>query len=487
VRRLSSPSQYLTWDHRSAVASLRLVDQTVISKVPECKRAVPSNHSVVSIGTTAYLPEDHERKNAYDQGHNVCANWKARQIDSYGAQARPASATRGEGGFNTHATCLSIVLSVLPQPGSVSCRRPCGRQRTRRLGRTTLIDNLRHGKIMSQNPNVSALVHLPERLVEDLVTLLLPTGHARERIEMLLCKDSNKTSESPIQILVTGFKELRAGGYALTSPWSVREKHIRYLMHLWVDKSGQGPTVVLSKLTHWRNLARKMRKTQLLAIVEDYIKKPGGYGRHDAQQNGTTGDQLYIHVDDAVARLAEQDRWVSVQVELQCAFNLRPADSMLFRPLQFLRLSGQLHIPDGTRGGRPRVITLNERWQYDLLLRAARLSRPTNGVMYPAPWTLKRWYRHYYAVLRSQGLSRTVLGVTISGLRNAYAQRMADPSQSREHSSHLFVDHPQVNLNGHARRAAMLRLIESVDFGLTAESTRSSSTIASMRTLKTLN
>jgi hypothetical protein len=71
---------------------------------------------------------------------------------------------------------------------------------------------------MSQNPNVAALVHLPERLVEDLVTLLSSTGHAREKAEILLGKDSNKASESPIQILVTGFKELRAGGYALTRP-----------------------------------------------------------------------------------------------------------------------------------------------------------------------------------------------------------------------------------------------------------------------------
>jgi len=55
VRRLSSPSQDLTWDHRSAAASLQPVDQPVISKVPECKRSVPSNHSVVSIGTTAYF------------------------------------------------------------------------------------------------------------------------------------------------------------------------------------------------------------------------------------------------------------------------------------------------------------------------------------------------------------------------------------------------------------------------------------------------
>jgi hypothetical protein len=339
---------------------------------------------------------------------------------------------------------------------------------------------------MSQDPNVGEPVRLPERLVEDLVTLMSSTSRRRVKTEILLDKDSDKTSESPIQILVTGFKELRAGGYALSSPWYVREKHIRYLVHLWVDKSGQGSSVVLSKLTHWRDLTKKMRKAQLLAIVEDYIKKLGWYACRNAQKTDDTPDKPRIRVDDVVARLAEQDRWVSVQVELQCAFNLRPGDSMLFRPLEFLHLSGKLHLPAGTKNGRPRVITLDERWQYDLLLRAARLSRPTNGVMYPAPWTLKTWYRHYYDVLRSQGLSRTIWGVTISGLRDAYARRAANPSQPPGHTGDLFVEHVEATLSKDARRAAMLRLIESVNVGSTAESTRYRSTIASMRVAKTL-
>ncbi len=334
---------------------------------------------------------------------------------------------------------------------------------------------------MSRNQNVGGQARLPERLVEDLVALMSSSRHAREKTAILLGKDSDMTSESALEVLITGFNELRAGGYALSSPWYVREKHIRYLMHLWIDKSGQGPPVVLSKLTHWRNLAKKMRKAPLLEIVDDYIKKPSGYGRPYAPRTDNAQDKPYIQVDDVVTRLAAQDRWVSVQVELQCAFNLRPTSSMLFRPLEFVRLSGQLHIPDRARNGGGRVITLGERWQYDLLLRAARLSSPTNGVMYPAPWTLKAWYRHYYDVLRSQGLSRTIWGVTISGLRAAYAERMANPSQSLEHAGDLFVDHVELTRNSDVRRAAMLRLVESVGVGLTAESTKYSSTIAPTR------
>lgn len=327
----------------------------------------------------------------------------------------------------------------------------------------------------SPDPNVGAQARLHDHLVEDLLALVSSSGHARGKTEILFGNDSDRTSETAIQILIDGFNELRAAGYELSSPWSVREMHIRYLMHLWVDKSGQGPTVVLSKLNCWRDLAKNMRKAALLATIEDWLKEPGGRGRRYARRNGTIREDLYIDVRDVVAsltRLAEQDRWVSVQVELQSAFKLRATSSMLFRPLEFLRLSGQLHIPDGSqKNGRPRVITLDERWQYDLLLRAVRLSSPTTGVMFPPPWTLKTWCRHYHNVLRSLGLSRTIWGdsmdgVPICALSMAYADRMPNPSQSPEHTGDPFVDHFELRLDRDARRAAMLRLIECVTLGL---------------------
>ena len=333
---------------------------------------------------------------------------------------------------------------------------------------------------MSQNPkspypNAGAPAPLLEHLVDDLEALMKLSGHAREKPEILLCKESDNPSETAIQTLIDGFNELAAAGHALSSPWSVRETHIRYLMHLWVDKSRQGPTVVLSKLNHWRDLAKNMRKPALLATIEGCIREPGGHGRRDARRNGRTREDLYIDARDVLApltRLAEHDRWVAIQVELQCAFRLQDESSMLFRPLEFLRLSGQLHIPDGTqKSGRARVITLDQRWKWDLMLRALRLSSPTTGVMFPAPWTLKTWYCHYYDVLRSLGLSRTIWGASLEGvpigaLSTAYAERMANPSRSPEQTGDLFIDHDERTLNRDARRAAMLRFIERVTLSL---------------------
>lgn len=332
---------------------------------------------------------------------------------------------------------------------------------------------------MSQNSNAGTQACLPAHLVEDLVALMSSSGqasgHASGTAEIVLRQESDKTPGVAIQVLIDGFNELLAAGYALSSPWSIRETHMHYLMHRWVDKSGQQPSVVLSKLNCWRDLVSNMRKAALLATIEDWIKEPADHARRHARQNGTVRIDLGLDVRDLIApltRVAEQDRWVGIQIELQSAFNLEATSSMLFRPLEFVRLSGQLHVPDKTqKNGRARVITLDQRWQYDLLLRAVRLSSPTTGVMFPATWTLKTWHRHYCDVLRSLGLSRTIWGASMESLPGcassaAYADRMADPSRSPEHTDDLFVDHVEITLDRHARRAAMLRFVERVTSSL---------------------
>lgn len=60
---------------------------------------------------------------------------------------------------------------------------------------------------MSQNSNAGAQARSPECLVDDLVTLTSLSGHARKKTEKLLGNDSDKTSESAIQILITGSNE----------------------------------------------------------------------------------------------------------------------------------------------------------------------------------------------------------------------------------------------------------------------------------------
>jgi hypothetical protein len=262
---------------------------------------------------------------------------------------------------------------------------------------------------------------LPVRLKE-LFVKHLSRAHSKTRVTKNAI--SLITQERRVVSLLAGFKELRTGGFALETPWNLGEKHIFFLVNLCVHTKKQGPGTVENKLTYWRTLAEWMDKPQLVKRLDDYIKRPEGYRRYYVAQQDKSWEAANVNVDDVISRLNGRDRWVAIQVELQSAFGLRAKESMMLRPLQCMRLTGHLQVVDGTKGGRPRIVPIDEAWQYDLLIRAARLSNPRTGSMIPEPWAFKKWYRHFYDVLQGQGVARKAMGVTVHGLRHAYLQRM---------------------------------------------------------------
>jgi len=130
-------------------------------------------------------------------------------------------------------------------------------------------------------------------------------------------------------------------------------------VNLWVSEKEQSPGTVENKLTYWRTLAAWMKKHQFVGTVDDYIKRPEGYRRYYVAQEDKSWYAAKVDLDDVIARLCQRDRWVAIQVEPQAAFGLRAQESILLRPLQCLRVSGHLHVIDGTKGGRSRVVPID--------------------------------------------------------------------------------------------------------------------------------
>ncbi|WP_240057155.1 integrase domain-containing protein [Paraburkholderia azotifigens] len=163
-----------------------------------------------------------------------------------------------------------------------------------------------------------------------------------------------------------------------------------------------------------------------------------------------------------------------MQVELQATFGLRAQESMLLRPLQCLRVSGHLHVTDGTKGGRPRVVPIDAEWQYDLLILAARLANPRTGSMIPDPWSLRKWYSRFYDVLLKEGITHGARGVTVHGLRRAYLQRMYEQVTGVP----APIERPDHRPDPQLHRAAMQRLVEAAGHSVAAKAPAYISTFA---------
>ena len=128
------------------------------------------------------------------------------------------------------------------------------------------------------------------------------------------------------------------------------------------------------------------------------------------------------------------------------------------------------------------MVPIDAEWQYELLIRAARLSNPRTGSMIPEPWTLKKWYRHFYDVLQSQGVARKTLGVTVHGLRHAYLQRMYEQVTGVP----APIKRPDHRPNPELHQLAMERIVTAAGHGLATKASAYISSFAAIRKADTL-
>lgn len=244
--------------------------------------------------------------------------------------------------------------------------------------------------------------------------------HSTTRISMRAL--SIKTQEYRAMAICKAFVELREGGFALQTPWSLKAKHIKYLVERWVEDKQSGGTIE-NKLTYMRALAQWMGKANLVGTLADYVdRREAGLERNYV---ATEDKSWAANGVDAAAKIEEISRtcpYTAVQLKLQAAFGLRIEESFMLRPLEAVRDSRTLDVTRGTKGGRPRQVPIERK--IAILEEAARLSNGVTGSTIPAGRTLKQWRDWYYYVLAKHGVTKSGIGVTSHGLRHEYLQTL---------------------------------------------------------------
>ncbi|BFG80932.1 integrase domain-containing protein [Paraburkholderia terrae] len=233
---------------------------------------------------------------------------------------------------------------------------------------------------------------------------------------------SIKTQEYRAAKLCKAFKELRDGGFALQTPWSLKHKHVQHLVDTWIA-AGQSGGTIENKLTYLRALAQWMGKTNLIGPLDDYADREAlGLKRSYV---ATEDKSWAAHGVDAVTKLEEIAQTcphTAVQLKLQAAFGLRIEESFMLRPAEAARDPRLLAVTRGTKGGRPREVPIGTK--IGILEEAASLSNGLTGSTVPADRTLRQWRDWYYYVLEKHGVTKRGLGITSHGLRHEYLQTL---------------------------------------------------------------
>ena len=265
----------------------------------------------------------------------------------------------------------------------------------------------------------------PRQLEDELLTLFEQNvDRILSRSRRTLKKLSTKTQEWRLTYICAMFHDLRSsGGFQIQSPWSLRHKHISWLVQSSVER-GQAMGTIENKLTYLRALAEWMGKPNLVLPLEGYVdRKAAGLERHYVAQEDRAWSAKGIDIAAVIAKIEAEEPVAGVQLRLMWRFGLRVEEALKLKPAVALR-DGVLRVDEGTKGGRKRPVPITHpAEQYAVLEAAARFANSRTGSTIPDAHSYDSWCGRLYSLLAKHGVARAgELGVTAHGLRHEYMQ-----------------------------------------------------------------
>jgi integrase len=223
------------------------------------------------------------------------------------------------------------------------------------------------------------------------------------------------TQDARREILEQGFRELRGLGFKLPDVGGFKERHMTALGNAWEDK-GLSASTIQNRISIFRVFAEWIGKGGMIRGSENYVKNPESVERHLITNVDKTWSGQQKTLDEKLELIQGQDRYVAIQMELQRAFGLRMKEAALLKP-HMADKENYLAVNWGTKGGRDRVVPIQNDYQRDVLIRAKLFLTNPSDSMIPKNFNFKQWKNHYYYVCRQVGVSRRD-GITSHGLRH---------------------------------------------------------------------
>ncbi len=223
------------------------------------------------------------------------------------------------------------------------------------------------------------------------------------------------TQEARREILEQSFKELRTLGFKLPDVRGFKERHMTALGNVWEAK-GLSASTIQNRISIFRIFSEWIDKAGMVRGSEHYVKNPKSVERHLITNIDKTWSGKQQSLAEKLKLIEKQDKYVAIQLELQRAFGLRMKEAALLKP-KMADKENYLAINWGTKGGRDRVIPIQNDYQRDVLIRAKLLLENPTGSMTPKNFNFKQWKNHYYYVCHQAGISRKD-GITSHGLRH---------------------------------------------------------------------
>jgi integrase len=241
----------------------------------------------------------------------------------------------------------------------------------------------------------------------------IPAAIGRKR------KASYRTQDDYQTRMNTFVRTLRELNMPVRNLDEISKKQVRlYFQHM--EREGKSAVWMANINTAIRRFGIWIGKPELCPPLGELMHEPwSGKRRIAAQKDHTWGH-------DELAGVLEQVQDVcpmtSLHIRLASLFGHRVQEFLMFRPTDAVQ-GDYIHLKEGTKGGRTRMVPIETEEQRKWLNVAIDIAPnyPNGRLMAKEGMTLQQARNHFYNVLRICGVSKKNIGLTTHGLRHSYA------------------------------------------------------------------
>jgi len=265
---------------------------------------------------------------------------------------------------------------------------------------------------------------LPKYFRDELDRILIHSNQKNHSIHKSIPSDSSKKTQlerrNSLRLI---FAELWQLGYKLKSPTALKPKHLHALCAHWQEKRLAIKTIH-GLFSNIRAFCRWVDKEGILEDISVYFNGREHLVRKTAASEDLSWEAKGIDIDAFIENAHQLDPRLPVLIQLQRHFGLRTKEALEFRPWRACAYGDtHLYITDGTKGGKHRMIPIDNESQRQVIAAAkAIVGDRLNAQM---RWPDKTWRQaqgRYYYLMGLLSATHAGIGATPHGLRHGFLQ-----------------------------------------------------------------
>lgn len=201
----------------------------------------------------------------------------------------------------------------------------------------------------------------------------------------------------------------------------ISPKQIRHVF-LHLQQEGRSVAWMANINTTVRRFGTWIGKPDLCPPLPDLVEVPSAARRSLSARIARAWDTTPEEFEAILTKVTPVCPMTAMHLRLASLFGCRVQEMLMFRPARAIQ-GDYIHLEDGTKGGRARMVPIETDEQREWLDVALALAEedPKGRLIAEPGLTLRQAINHFYSVLRACGIDRKTSGVTAHGLRHNYA------------------------------------------------------------------